>query len=120
MLRTVDLDDVLAVSERKPVLVAFIRRGRSASGQIEALEVTSRRFGREIFCCLFSFSDIEKGMRHFGVRGIPSFLAVVDGKEVERFIGIAEIQDMERLALRALDVDNESSAHGAQQLVDFD
>jgi hypothetical protein len=120
MLRTVELEDVLAISEQKPVLVAFIRRGRSASGQIETMEMISRRHGPELYCCLYSFKNIELGMRHFGVRGIPSFLVVLNGREVDRFIGLAEPQDMERLARNGMQASYHASFHGGEELFDFD
>ncbi len=71
--------------ERRPVLLACIRRGFEAKEQLQILEEVSRKIGNVKICILYQ--GLSDAYRVLSVEGTPTFLLYADGEEIGRVLG---------------------------------
>ncbi len=78
--------DFEITAEKRPVLLACIRRDDEYREQTEVLESISRRYGDELKICLLNEDFIEI-YRKLGIVGTPTFIIFYEGREKGRMLG---------------------------------
>jgi len=77
------------LSEKKPVILAYIRRDYEYKNQIEFLENVSKEYGDEIKVCLLD-EIFARTYKNLEINGDPTFLGYYEGKEKGRILGKAD------------------------------
>jgi hypothetical protein len=78
--------DFEITAEKRPVLLACIRRDNEYRELIEVLESISRRYGDELKICLLDDVFIEV-YRKLGIVGTPTFIIFYEGREKGKMLG---------------------------------
>jgi len=92
------------VDEKRPVLLAYIVPDYAYTGQLEVLEIVSKRyFDDSIKICLLSEDFIkDKESRIIEIDGSPTFLVFHKGKEKARVIGKTDTEKLLSFVLQTL------------------
>ncbi len=90
------------VSSDRPVLVAFLRRGRRHQEQRELLLRAARRYNQRVNCYFYSDTFLEAGMKQHFVSGTPTYLFFQAGWEVDRLIGCSDDEKLDSFLNRCL------------------
>ncbi len=106
MFTSIGLDNFSAevIDEKRPVLLAYIVPDYAYTGQLEVLEIVSRRyFDDSIKICLLSEDFIEdKEPRILEINGSPTFLIFHKGKEKARVMGKTDAENLLSFVLKTL------------------
>jgi len=76
---------VLEESKRRPVVVDFWRRGRAVQVAQAHSGKTRREYGGKFLLAKINSDDNQELAARYGVRGIPSVKAFIDGEPVDEF-----------------------------------
>lgn len=92
------------LDEKRPVLLAYIIPDYAHTGQLEVLEIVSKRyFDDSIKICLLSENFIKgKESRIIEIDGSPTFLVFHKGKEKARVIGKTDKEKLLSFVLQTL------------------
>ncbi len=93
--------DFEITAEKRPVLLACIRRDDEYRELIEVLESISRRYGDELKICLLNEDFIEV-YRKLGIVGTPTFNIFYEGREKGRMLGKVDREKLSSFVLRTL------------------
>jgi len=83
--------------EGKPVLLAFLRKGNDFAEHTKTLKHLSELYEDRLKVCLGDELFLDTFFKWFGFRGTPFYLLVSDGKVIGRFLGRADVGDLEKL-----------------------
>ena len=78
------------IAEKKPVLLLCMPRDEELPNQLKVMEDIARRYGQELKVGVLQEEFIEAFKREYGVVGTPTFLMLVEGKEKNRMLGLAD------------------------------
>ncbi len=78
------------VSEKKPVLILCMPRNEDFLIQLELLEEIAIRHGQEVKVGVLEEDSLEAFKKTYAILGDPTFLILVEGKEVSRILGLAD------------------------------
>jgi len=106
MFTSIGVDNFSAevVYEKRPVLLAYIVPHYAYTGQLEVLEIVSKRyFDDSIKICLLSENFIKnKESRFFEIDGSPTFIVFNKGKEKARVMGKTNAENLVLFVLKTL------------------
>ena len=91
MFTTIGADnfDSEILSEKRHVLLAYIRRDYGFKNQIEILEDLSKNYNDTIKICLLD-ENFARTYKNLEIKGDPTFLVYYEGKEKGRILGKAD------------------------------
>ena len=98
------------LDEKRPVLLACIRRDHEFKEQTEVLERVSKSYGEDLKVCLLD-GDFTGACRRLGIEGTPTFLILYEGKEKARMLGKADMETLNSFVLRALPYSQKENGH---------
>ncbi len=78
------------VAENKPVLLLCMPWDGEFPKQLDLIEKIARRHSQNIKVGLLQEEFIEAFRRNYTVLGTPTYLVLVEGKEIKRHLGIAD------------------------------
>ncbi|MBW2663215.1 MAG: hypothetical protein JRD93_14785 [Deltaproteobacteria bacterium] len=90
------------LSEKRPVLLAYIRRDYEYKNQIEILESVSKEYGDAIKVCLLD-ENFTRAYKNLGIEGDPTFIGYYKGNEKGRILGKADRETLISFVLRIFD-----------------
>ncbi len=106
MFTSIGVDNVSAevVAEKRPVLLAYIVPDYAYTGQLEVLEIVSKRyFDDSIKICLLNEDFIkDKESRILKVDGSPTFIIFNKGEEKARMMGKTDAENLLSFVLKTL------------------
>ncbi len=86
----------------RPVLVLCMSKDKSFSAQMSEIEKIQMKSSRYLKICLLDEDFLGVFMDRYNVKGTPTFLVFVNGKEQERLLGSVKYQDLVRFFHRVL------------------
>lgn len=103
MVTTIYADsfDSEVLVEKRPVLLACIRRDYDYDEQTGVLGGISNKYGKKLKVCLLDEDSIGAFMK-FGIEGSPAFIIFHDGEEKGRMLGKADTQSLSSFVLKTL------------------
>ena len=92
------------ITESRPVLMAYIVPDYACTGQLEVLEISSKRyFDDSIKICLTNENFVEsRAIMDLGIDGSPTFILFYRGKEKARIIGKADTETLVSFVIKNL------------------
>ncbi len=106
MFTSIGVDNVSAevVAEKRPVLLAYIVPDYAYTGQLEVLEIVSKRyFDDSVKICLLSENSVqEMASRNIIIDGSPTFIIFNKGEEKARMIGKTNAENLMSFVLKTL------------------
>lgn len=87
--------------EKRPVLLACIRRGFEMSEQIRLLEEVSKKHTHSLKICLL-YEGLNEAYRELAVDGTPTFLLFFKGQEKGRMLGKVKMEALSTFILESL------------------
>jgi thioredoxin-like negative regulator of GroEL len=78
------------VSEKRPVLLLCMPRDEEFFKQMKVLEAVAESYQHEMKVGLLEDDFIEGFRQDLGIKGTPTFLILVQGKERGRMLGLAD------------------------------
>ena len=78
------------IAEKKPVLILCMPRNEEFPNQLKLMEEIARRYSQELKVSLLQEEFIEAFKKYFSFVGTPTFLILVEGKERDRMLGLAD------------------------------
>ncbi len=78
------------VSEKKPVLILCMPRNEDFPMQVKLLEDIAISHSQELKVGVLEEDSIEAFKKTYAILGDPTFLILVEGKEVSRILGLAD------------------------------
>jgi thioredoxin-like negative regulator of GroEL len=78
------------VSEKRPVLLLCMPRDEEFLKQVKVLEDVAETHGQALKVGVLEDEFIERFREDLGIRGTPTFLILVQGKERGRMLGLAD------------------------------
>jgi thioredoxin-like negative regulator of GroEL len=78
------------VLEKRPVLLLCMPRDDEFYKQMKILEAVAETHGQALKAGLLEDEFIERFRQDLGIRGTPTFLILVQGKEKARMLGLAD------------------------------
>jgi hypothetical protein len=84
-----DTFDSEILSEKRPVLLAYIRRDYEYKNQIEILESVSKEYGDAIKICLLD-ENFARKYKNLKIEGDPTFIGYYKGAKQGRILGKAD------------------------------
>jgi len=78
------------VLEKRPVLLLCMPRDEEFFKQMKVLEAVAETHDHELKVGLLEDEFIERFREDLGIRGTPTFLILVQGKEKARMLGLAD------------------------------
>jgi thioredoxin-like negative regulator of GroEL len=82
------------VSEGRPVLLLCMPRDEEFFEQVKVLEAVAETYGQALKVGLLEDEFMERFRLDLGIRGTPTFLLLVKGKERGRMLGLADQQSL--------------------------
>ena len=82
--------------ENRPVLLLCMPYNKDFNVQVKIIEDIAQRHSKELKVGLVEEAFIEAFKKNLGIQGTPTFLILVEGKEKNRMLGLADkdsIQD---------------------------
>ncbi len=86
----------------RPVLVLCMSKDKSFIAQMSEIEKVQTTYSRYLKTCLLDEDFLGAFMDRYSIKGMPTFLVFVEGKEQERLLGSVKYQDLVRVFLRVL------------------
>ena len=106
MFTSIGVDNFSAevIDVKRPVLLAYIVPAYAYAGQLEVLEILSKRYFDDLIkICLLSEDFIkDKESRILEIDGSPTFLIFHKGKEEARMIGKTDAEKLLSFVLKTL------------------
>lgn len=81
------------LSEKRPVLLAYIRRDYEYKNQIEILKSVSNKYGDAIKVCLLD-ENFVRAYKNLEIKGDPTFIGFYEGNEKGRILGKADTETL--------------------------
>jgi thioredoxin-like negative regulator of GroEL len=78
------------ILEKKPVLLVCMERDDSFFKQLTVLQNVAERYEKELKVGLLSQDSMETFKRKLKIVGTPTFLLMLEGKEISRFLGVID------------------------------
>jgi thioredoxin-like negative regulator of GroEL len=92
----------LVRKEKSPLFLACVSEGIDYPEQIKSVTNINEKYCHLIKVCLLNPDDNENfGCRH-GMDGTPTFYIFHNGREIDRFLGMADKKSLEGFVLSAL------------------
>jgi thioredoxin-like negative regulator of GroEL len=82
------------VLEKRPVLLLCMPRDEEFYRQMEILEAVAQMHGQTLKAGLLEHEFIERFRQDLGIRGTPTYLLLVQGKEMGRMLGLADEESL--------------------------
>jgi len=103
MIESIRLDSFESevLEEKRPVLLAYIRRDHEYKKQTEVLESISERYGDTLKICLLD-GNLSGAYKKLGIEGDPTFFVFYKEKEKGRMLGKADRESLCSFVLQAL------------------
>jgi thioredoxin-like negative regulator of GroEL len=76
------------ILEKKPVLLICLDGDESSARQLRVLQDVAQRYERELKVGLLAQDSLETFKRKLQISGTPTFLLMLEGKEIGRVLGI--------------------------------
>ncbi|MBW2608648.1 MAG: hypothetical protein JRD05_13580 [Deltaproteobacteria bacterium] len=106
MFTSIGVDNFSAevIDEKRPVLLAYIVPEYTYTGQLEVLEIVSKRYFDDLVkICLLSEDFIKnKESRILKIDGSPTFLVFHKGKEKARVMGKTDAEGLMSFVLKTM------------------
>jgi len=106
MFTSIGVDNFFAevVDEKRPVLLAYIIPDYAHAGQLEILEIVSKRdFYDSVKICLLNDNSVkDKASRNITIDGSPTFIIFNKGEEKARMIGKTNAENLMSFVLKTL------------------
>jgi thioredoxin family protein len=92
------------VDEKRPVLLAYIVPAYAYAGQLEVLEILSKRYFDDLIkICLLSENSVKNmALRNIIIDGSPTFIIFNKGEEKARMIGKTDAENLLSFVLKTL------------------
>jgi thioredoxin-like negative regulator of GroEL len=78
------------IAEKRPVLLLCMPRDEEFPNQLKVLEDIATKYSQELKVGVLEEGLIEAFKKNYSVIGTPTFLLLVEGKERDRMLGIAD------------------------------
>ena len=78
------------IAEKRPVLILCMPRDEEFPKQFKVLEDIATKYSQELKVGVLEEGLIEAFKKNYSVIGTPTFLLLVEGKERDRMLGIAD------------------------------
>ena len=106
MFASIGVDNFSAevVAEKRPVLLAYIIPDYTYAGQLEVLEIVSKRnFDDSVKICLLNENSVkDMASRNISIDGSPTFIIFIKGEEKARIIGKTNAENLMFFVLETL------------------
>lgn len=97
-----DQFETKVMKEKKPVLLACMDQGIGFYDQIRVLEGIQMSHGQNLRVFILYQDSLEAFADTFEMEGTPTFFLFEKGKIVNRFLGKAKLEDLDRFLFPAL------------------
>ena len=106
MFTSIEADNfsVEVVDEKRPVLLAYIVPDYTYTGQLEVLEIVSKRdFNDSVKICLLNENSVkDMALTNILIDGSPTFIIFNKGEEIARMIGKTNAENLMSFVLKTL------------------
>ncbi len=89
------------IAEKKPVLLLCMSRDEEFPKQLRVIENIAARYGEGLKVGLLEEEFIETFKKDYCIVGTPTFLLLVEGKERDRILGLADYQMLTNLITKS-------------------
>jgi thioredoxin 1 len=90
------------LEEKKPILLLCMLQTNEIREQIDVIEGISKMYGEKLKIGLIDAEFIEAFKQKFRIKGTPTFLLFVNGKEKSRMLGKGDQQTLKEFLSREL------------------
>jgi thioredoxin-like negative regulator of GroEL len=78
------------ILEKTPVLLICLARDDSFSTQLTVLQDIAKKYGRELKVGLLAQDSMKTFKERLRIVGTPTFLLMIEGKEINRILGVSD------------------------------
>jgi thioredoxin-like negative regulator of GroEL len=78
------------IMENRPLLLLCMLRSEGFTEQLEVVEAIARKYSGKLKVAYLHEQYIETFSRNYNVIGTPTFLILLQGKEKDRLLGVAD------------------------------
>jgi thioredoxin-like negative regulator of GroEL len=78
------------IDEKRPVLILCMPRDDEFPHQLKVIEDIATKYSRELKVGILEEELIEAFKKDYGVIGTPTFLLLLEGKEIGRILGLSD------------------------------
>ena len=90
------------VLEKKPVLLICMAHDDIFSKQLKVLQNVAEKYDKELKVGLLAEDALETFKKKLAIFGTPTFLLMLEGKEVSRILGVSEEEAISNLVNKHL------------------
>ena len=91
------------INEKKPVLLFCMPQDDDFSSQMKSIKAISRQYVTEIKVGYLAEGNIEIFKKRLGFSGTPTFLFFLEGKEVNRLLGLTDHTGLEKFVFEIME-----------------
>ncbi len=85
------------ILEKKPVLLICMAQDDSFSKQLKVLQNVAGRYDKELKVGLLAQDSMEIFKKRLQIIGTPTFLLMMEGKEISRILGVSDEKTLTNL-----------------------
>ncbi len=85
------------IAEKRPVLILCMPRDDDFPEQLKVMEDIATKYSRQLKVAILEEDFIEPFKKNYCIVGTPTFLLLVEGREMGRMLGLADQDTLKRL-----------------------